>query len=205
MRALLAVAVLAVSARVVACADRNVTSPSAPSSPSASALAPASPVPAEPTRTHEPIGALPDDCEPGPDPVSVSDHVGEGIGGDPAWAIGFGGPEATLSFNLDDPYHDHGWLRKVLWLLRRTAADPVTVTGTRLDDASRLWFDYGDPGTQETTLVLDPAAPDGQQGDWFEYRGYFVVPAAGCYHLTAAWPGSGLELDFRAGLDPSQS
>jgi hypothetical protein len=202
MRAVLAVAVLAVSPFVVACAEGDNASPSAPPSPSASSSVPTSPVPAEPSRTHEPIGALPDDCAPGPDPVTVSDHVGEGIGGDPAWAIGFG-PAATLTFNPDDPNEHHGWLRKVLWLLRRTTAHTVTVTGTLVDDGSPLWFDYGDPGAQETTLVLDPAAPDGQQGDWYEYRGYFVVPSAGCYRLDAAWPGGGWELDFRAGLDPT--
>jgi hypothetical protein len=202
MRRLAAVAVLALGPLLVACADRAVVAPSAPSSDSPVSPVPAASTATEPSPTHEPIGRLPDDCEPGPDPITVSDHVGNGIGGEPAWAIGFG-PSATLSFALDDPYEDHGWLRKVLWLLRRSAADPVTVTGVRVDDGSPLWFDYRDPGAQETPLVLDPAAPDGQEGDWYEYHGYLVVPSAGCYRLHATWPGGEWELDFRAGLDPT--
>lgn len=198
----LVVAVLALAPLVVGCADRAVVSPSRPPSGSPSSPVPAAPTPTELPPTREPIGLLPDDCKPGPDPVPVSDHVGDGIGGHPAWAIGFG-PAATLGARPDDQFEDHGWLRKVLWLLERRAADPVTVTGIRVDDGSPLWFDYGDSGLQETVIVLDPAAPDGQQGDWYEYRGYFVLPSAGCYRLKAAWPGSGWELDFSAGLDPT--
>lgn len=198
MRRLLAVVVL-VAGPVGACAEPAIVSPSP--LPATIAPLPTSPA-ASPTR--EPIGRLPDGCEPGPDPVPVSDHVGNGIGGEPAWAIGFG-PDATLGFNPDDPHQDHGWVRKVLWLLRRTSADPVTVTGWRVDDGSPLWFAYPGPGGQETSLVLDPASPDGQHGDWYEYRGYFVAPSAGCYRLAAAWPGGGWEIDSSAGLDPAQS
>lgn len=191
---------LAVAPLVVGCADGVVAPPSATRS-----ISPTSPVPApsiviEPSPTHEPIGIIPDDCEAGPEPAPVSDHVADGIGGDPVWAIGFG-PAATLSLSPSDRYDDHGWLRKVLWLLRRSATDPVTVTGLRVDDRSPLLFEYQRPGPQETVLVLDPDAPHGQHGDWYEYRGYFVVPSAGCYELTAAWPGGGWELRFRAGLD----
>jgi len=201
MWGLLALVVLAVAPFVVACADGVVASPSGPQSPSPSSLTPAPTIPVGPSPTHEPIGFLPDDCEPGPEPAPVSDHVADAIGGDPVWAIGFGGPAATLSFSPGDPYKDHGWLRKVLWLLRRSAIDPVTVTGSRVDDGSPLWFDYQQSGPQETVLVLDPAAPHGQHGDWFEYRGYFVAPSAGCYRLTASWPSGGWDLRFRVGLD----
>jgi hypothetical protein len=197
----LAIAVLAVAPFVVACADGVVASPSAHQSSSPPAPASGPSILIEPSPTHKPMGFLPDDCELGPEPAPVSDHVADAIGGDPVWAIGFGGPAATLTFRPDDPYDEHGWLRKVLWLLRRSAADPVTVSGHRLDDGSPLWFDYRQPGPQETALLLDPGAPHGQHGDWYEYRGYFVVPSAGCYGLTAAWPGGGWDLRFRAGLD----
>ena len=205
MSGLLVAAVIALAPLVVACADGVVASPSAAGSPSLSTAVPVSPIPISPSPTHEPIGFLPDDCEPGPEPTLVSDHVADGIGGDPAWAIGFGGPAATLSFSPGDPYEDHGWLRKVLWLLRRSSADPVSVTGIRVGDGSPLWFDYRRAGQQETVLVLDPDAPDGQHGDWYEYRGYLVAPSAGCYRLTASWPRGGWELRFRAGLDQSLS
>jgi hypothetical protein len=200
MRRVTAIAAWAVFPLVVGCADGAIVSPNALDSRSPSSTVPTSiEASASVPSTHEPIGRLPDDCEPGPDPRPVSDHVGGAIGGDPAWAIGFG-PNATLGFSPDDPYGDRGWLRKVLWLLRRSAAEPITITGVRLDDKSPLWFDYQDPGAPEATLVLDPATPDGQERDWYEYRGYFVVPSAGCYRLTAAWPGGGWTLDFRAGL-----
>jgi hypothetical protein len=194
MRRLVAAAFLSLGPLLIACADQRLPSPVV--TPSARL----SPAVSEPTATPEPIGAMPADCEPGPDPTPVSDHVGEGIGADPAWAIGFG-PTATLTVNRDDPYADHGWLRKVLWLVRRSVQDPVTITGLRVDDGSPLWFDYGAAGDQATSVVLDPAAPDGEYGDWYEYRGYFVLPSAGCYRLMAAWPGGGWEIDFRAGLD----
>jgi hypothetical protein len=197
----LAFAMLAAAPFVVACADNGVGSPSAPQRLSPSSLAPAPFIEFKPSPIHEPIGFLPDDCEPGPEPAPVSDHVADAIGGNPVWAIGFGGPAATLSFSPGDPYEDHGWLRKVLWLLRRSAADPVTVTGYQVDDGTPLWFDYEQPGPQETVLLLDPDASHGRHGDWYEYRGYFVLPSAGCFGLTAAWPGGGWELRFRAGLD----
>ena len=197
MRRLLAVVVL-VAGPVGACAEPAVVSPGPPA---VSIASPSSPPAA--SATHEPIGRLPDDCEPGPDPVPVSDHVGHGIGGDPAWAIGFGA-DGTLGFNPDDPYRGRGWLRKVLWLVGDTAADQVTVTGHRTDDEASLWFAYPGPDAQVTSLVLDPSTPDGEHGDWFEYRGYFVVPAAGCYRLEAVWPGGGWEVDMSAGLEPTQ-
>ena len=201
MKGLVAVAVLAVVPFAIACADADVAPASASPSAGPSALMSAPPTPTRSGEAHEPIGLLPDDCEPGPQPVLVSDHVAAGIGGDPVWAIGFGGAAATLSFSPDDPYRDHGWLRKVLWLLDRSASDPVTVTGVRVADGLQLWFQYRQGGSQEPVLLLDPAAPDGEHGDWYEYRGYFVAPTAGCYRLRAAWPGGGWELPFRAGLD----
>jgi hypothetical protein len=198
-RILLIAAVLIVAGVVAACAEPAIMSPDPPVSSAAPTVLPSSVSP-----THQPIGRLPVDCEPGPDPVLVSDHVGHGIGGDRAWAIGFGA-KGTLGMSHEDPYQGHGWLRKVLWLVQRATTVPITVTGERVDDGSRLWFAYPDPARQATSLVLDPAAPDGQHGDWYEYRGYFVTPAAGCYRLSAAWPGGGWDVDFRAGLDPSQS
>lgn len=197
-RILLIAAVLVVTGMVAGCAEPPIMSPDPPLSSAAPTVLPSSVSP-----THQPIGPLPVDCEAGPDPVLVSDHVGHGIGGDPAWAIGFG-PKGTLGMSHEDPYEGHGWLRKVLWLVRRSTTVPITVMGQRVDDGSQLWFAYPDPARQATSLVLDPAAPDGQHGDWYEYRGYFVTPAAGCYRLSAAWPGGGWEVDFRVGLDPSQ-
>ena len=112
-----------------------------------------------------------------------------------------GNDDAVWAQDLFRQYYDVGWIRKVLWLLDRNAADPVTVTGARVADGAPLWFEYRPDGAQETVLLLDPAAPDGQHGDWYEYRGYFVAPAAGCYRLKTAWPGGGWEVPFRAGLD----
>lgn len=200
MRNLTAAVVLAVAPLVAACAG-PLTSPSGPKNPSPSPPTPAATIRVDPSRASEPIGPLPDDCEPGPKPAPVSDHVADAIGGEPVWAIGFGGPAATLSFGPGEQYEEHGWLRKVLWLLRRHATHPVTVTGVRVDDGSRLWFDYEPSAPPAAVLLLDPAAPHGQHGDWFEYRGYFVAPSAGCYRLAASWAGGGWELAFRAGLD----
>jgi hypothetical protein len=211
MRGLLAVWLLTVAPLLSACLDRGLVSPGPTSSPREPTAAPnpstasivsASPPMSAPTASHGPIGSLPDDCPPGPDPTPVSDHVGSGVGAEPAWAIGFG-PGATLQFTRDDPYDGHGWLRKVLWLLRSTAGEAVTITGIRVDDRAPLWFDYANDQPRRDVLVLDPAAPDGEHLDWYEYRGFFVVPSAACYHLTAAWPGGGWELDFSAGLDPT--
>ena len=102
---------LAVASFVVGCADRVVAPPSATRSISRSSPVPAPSIVTEPSPTHEPIGLMPGDCEPGPEPAPVSDHVADGIGGDPVWAIGFG-PAATLSFSPGDRFDDHGWLRR---------------------------------------------------------------------------------------------
>lgn len=199
MRRIALIAVVLVVAGVVgACAEPAIMSPDPVVTPPAPTAVLSSTSP-----THEPIAPLPVDCAPGPDPVLVSDHVGHGVGGDPAWAIGFG-DDGSLGFSRDDPYHGHGWLRKVLWLVRSTTTVPITVSGQRIDDESPLWFAYPGPDGQAVSLVLDPAAPDGRHGDWYEYRGYLVTPAAGCYQLSAAWPGGGWELVFSAGLDPTQ-
>ncbi len=151
---------------------------------------------------ENPVGPVPTNCPHGPEPMVLSSHFGPGIGGYPAWAIGFGGPHATMPIyagNLEPSRY--GWPQKVLWVVKRSYPGLVRLRGANLADGVQLWFEIG--GRREVTVapVLkapEPAIPYQTEG-WAEFPSYLYIPRAGCYTLEAEWEGGFWRVNFAAG------
>jgi len=141
----------------------------------------------------------PGDCH-GPASRVLADYFGPGIGGSPVWAIGFGGPQATLLVDSQDQMTSLGRRRKVLWVIEPGHATPVTLHAASTSSGAPLWFEIN--GEQPSTPpLLDPAKPaiPIQHGDWREFPSYLLIPAAGCYSLSAEWQGGRWTVTFSAG------
>jgi hypothetical protein len=76
----------------------------------------------------------------------------------------------------------------------------VEVTGFNPSTGELLWFapEDEDPAT---SLVVDSEAPGvlPQGRGWKEFPSYLYFPRAGCYVLTAEWPGGAWRLGFGLG------
>src|SRR5437899_884817 len=131
------------------------TTPPQAVQPTATALSVASPTPF-PTLVPPPLGAVPQDCPPGPTPQQVFPDVGPALGHAPLWAIGFDGPHAVIHIPTSyDTYTQYGWTWKVIWRMQGGFTSSVTLHGKNGRDDTSLWFQIGqqDPSTSP---VLDP-------------------------------------------------
>jgi len=180
----------------------GAATPEPQDSPSAATPA-ATPVPT--VVTADEFDPPPSDCG-GPAPRQIDPAFAPAVGAPPAWAVGFVGPQATLSVTDGGTREDlelmrrtrYGWTRKVLWVLE--PGQPVTLRGGSLGDGAPLWFQFD--GERPTTApVLDPRFPEarGGRGNWREFPSYVYIPAAGCYFLEARWAGGSWRLTFAAG------
>jgi hypothetical protein len=134
----------------------------------------------------------------------LSSHFGPGIGGYPAWAVGFGGPVAWRSAGgiVGQQPTQYGWPEKVLWVVKRSYPGSVRLRGANLADGVPLWFEIG--GRREATVApvlkaLEPAIPYQTEG-WAEFPSYLYIPRAGCYTLEAEWEGGFWRVIFAAGF-----
>jgi len=146
--------------------------------------------------------------------------MGMAIGTAPVLVGGFAGPPATLpvgpaaSARLNfpgwtQPYTRYGWPALIDLILHTGISGPVALTGRDLQTGYPLWFGFVVPGVagapqQVTrTLQLNPAHPDvpagGETGEEEFWFGYAFLPGAGCYTLTASWPGGSWLLTVSAG------
>ncbi len=185
-------------------------------------------VPSGPTPTAVPgvsgvpaLGRAPRGCGDNPAaPLREADPPGLGnaVGVAPIWVGGFEGPYPTLRFKTEgDPapygwplhYTQYGWPVPIDLMLGPGAQGPVTLTGWNPEDLHPLWFGFvslpaPDPPAQITTSFtldpLHPSVPEGgassESGFWY---GYAFVPKAGCYALTATWPGGAWKVLISAG------
>ena len=155
-----------------------------------------------PTPTAPPLGAVPQDCPPGPRLQNIFTDIIPVVGGSPVWAAGFVGPHAILHVGngistQNNVYTQHGWYRKILWRVSTNSPSPVTLHGGSLHDGTPLWFQIGN---QDLTLspVLDPGNAGEQP--WTSFPSYIFIPQAGCYYLEAHWSSGSWRITFAAGL-----
>jgi hypothetical protein len=108
------------------------------------------------------------------------------------------------------PYTQYGWPAPIGLILQSDFIGPaVTLSGYDLRTGHPLWFGFvvaGNWGAPEKILpayVLDltnPPVPAGGATDrerfWY---GYIFLPGAGCYSITASWPGGGWQATVSAG------
>jgi len=159
--------------------------------------------PTTPTSTPPPLGAVPQDCPPGPTPQPISPYIGPAIGSSPVWAVGFGGPHAVLHIpvSYDTYIPQYGWTWKLIWEVGPNYTHRITLRGGDLRNSTSLWFQFsGDP---TTSPILDAQTPDHPESvignNWAEWGSYLYIPAAGCYYLEASWPGGHWRITFAAG------
>lgn len=91
---------------------------------------------------------------------------------------------------------DSGYVQKVLWKMRRSLRQVVTLHGQNLRTHLPIRFRFAaqGPGTQPVGSVayLDPRYPNAMSPSprdraWFGYSSEILLPSLGCYVLRATW------------------
>lgn len=120
------------------------------------------------------------------------------------------GPEAAAkAYSWRAPYTQYGWPAPIGLVLDSDFTGPVTLTGYDPRTGYPLWFgfivagNWGAPEKITPAYVLDPANPPVPAGgatstEQFWY-GYIFLPGAGCYIISASWPGGGWQALVSAG------
>jgi hypothetical protein len=120
------------------------------------------------------------------------------------------GPPATLHFGdwglsgLGDYYRmqlvrrdgrsQELWAQKIAWVLPQAIDQTVTVTAQNLTTHAVMWFTYDVSGHTER-----PAKSILIRAGLRFLPSAAYITAAGCYRLTARWPGGGWDAVFGAG------
>jgi hypothetical protein len=172
--------------------------------------------------THEPpLGPAPTSCgEELPALTPGGPPFGRwAIGREPVLLGGFIGPYATMplgraastiAYGWTAPYTPYGWPAPIgLMVQAGLPSGPVTLSGWDQLTGHPLWFgfvvagDWGAPQHVVPTFVLDPTHPSIPAGGWASpetfWYGYVFLPGAGCYTLTASWPGGNWRVTVSAG------
>ncbi len=162
-----------------------------------------SPAPATPTPTPPPLGPVPQNCPPGSILHPPLNGFGPVLGGGKVWFDGIDGPHAVIHFTGEEGTFPYGWTRKLVWEVGPPPVGLVTIRGESLRTHQPLWFQLNDQDPIVTSLVLDPQHSNHPVSvvdlNWAEWGSYLFVPAAGCYTLSASWPGGQWRIFFAAG------
>lgn len=158
-----------------------------------------------PSQAAPHLGAVPTNCPAGPRPTSPDPQqfTNTGIGSSPVWAMGFGGQHATihLAASGGTTYTSTGWQWKILWAVKASFPQTITLQGKALQGNTPLLFQIGENNIIPMP-ILDPRHPGtitGQDAGWSAFPSYLYIPAAGCYVLEAHWQGGGWMIPFAAG------
>jgi hypothetical protein len=125
-----------------------------------------------------------------------------GVGGVRAIS-GWSGRRAKLSVG----WRDSRPVQKVLWQMRRSLRQVVTLRGWNLRTRMPIRFRFADqrPGTQPVGNVahLDPRYPNAMSSSprdraWLGYSSEILLPSLGCYVLHATWNTGGWAVTFIA-------
>ena len=164
------------------------------------------PTPTLPQGTPTALGPAPASCSPAaPAPRTLPATFSRAIGASPLWVAWFDGPHATRHIEGLGGNRRYGWEIAVIFAIEPDFTQTVVVRGMRLDDGSPLWFGQAAPSV---AVVLDPWQPGltsddnrsmGLSDDWAAWYAILSIPAAGCYALTATWPGGSWRVTFAAG------
>lgn len=166
------------------------------------------------------LGPLPQTC-----PLSsirapkTLTEFGPMVGAGSAWAgaiRSYKQVPLALVWSPNDALEEHnqyGWGHKLLWVVATHVQGAVTIHGMNLQTGIPLYPDaeYAEASSTPTALILNPSDPtvvsqDANRDDqWTQFPGGLTVPGAGCYELSAIWPGGGWHLTFAAGVVPSSS
>jgi len=140
------------------------------------------------------------------------------VGHAPVVLSGFVGSYPTLRLGLaaaanaydwHAPYTRYGWPAPIGLVLQSGFTGPVTLSGYDPRTGNPLWFgfivagNWGAPERILPTYLLDPAKPPVPAGGATDtevfWYGYIFLPGAGCYTISASWPGGGWQVTVSAG------
>lgn len=167
------------------------------------------------------LGPVPLNCH-GSTPTAIGRFFGTrygngvGVGAYPVWAAGLHGsyaaygPHAVLEWGTDPRdlaaryKPPHGFWHKMMWVMDPRFKGRVTLHGGGVYGGPPMWFELAGPFEEvTTTLVLDPrhltVVPFGYEHPWPQFPGGLSMPRAGCYYITAQWPGGRWRITFAAG------
>lgn len=142
-----------------------------------------------PTATHAAA-----DCAGVPTPQPVTRGMANTIGHYPFEMGGFAGEIATLEAGGTPT--PHGYYGKVVAQVDPGFPGTVTLTGKSLDTGAPLWFLNFTSDTPATSQTFQDLGPNGG------YAGYILLPASGCYSLTATWDGGSWTVPFYGNVVP---
>ena len=167
------------------------------------------------------LGPLPQTCSPSSIrmPKTISPEFAPAVGAGSAWGVGiisYKQVPLALVWAPGDAITTHtqyGWAHKLLWVVATHVQGAVTIHGINLQTGTPVYPDaeYAETSSTPTALILNPSDPtvisqDANRDDqWTQFPGGLTVPGAGCYELSATWPGGSWHLTFAAGLVPSSS
>lgn len=136
------------------------------------------------------VGALPATCPNQSAPASLGANLPAVIGQRPLWLTA-DGPRASYRVDLS------GDGVPLSFYVSNTFTHAVTLQGRNIATGSPIGF-VASPNPPATVLSLNNsyARAAGPYTEW-PARAYF--PTAGCYELTATWPGGSWTLDVAAG------
>jgi hypothetical protein len=155
------------------------------------------------------------DLLPGPPPESkdcpARPTIGHShqVGRPPILATGFSGPLATLHLyptpvSVPAFPNTFGWTASILFEAPQDYAYPITLNGADIHTGSSLLFQLDSTQDPLAFVTLDPSQPPLNQGNAsavqkVSWSVTIYFPAAGCYFLTAWWPGGHWNINFAAG------
>jgi len=129
----------------------------------------------------------------------------------PGWGwVGTGGVRAISTWSgrhatLNVAGLNSGFVQKVLWQMRRSLRQVVTLRGRNLRTGMPIRFRFADqgPGTQPVGALthLDPRYPNAMSSSprdraWLGYSSEILLPSLGCYALHATWKTGGWTVTF---------
>jgi hypothetical protein len=140
------------------------------------------------------------------------------IGKAPVWLVGFTTSNATARLGSSAgsswgawsaPYTGYGWPAPMIIVTQQRFTQPVTLYGFNLLTYEPVSFglvlagQWGEPQDVASGYLLNPqrsdipAGGEDQAGDF--WYGYMFFPQAGCYQITATWPGGSWSFVVSAG------
>lgn len=136
------------------------------------------------------VGAMPATCANQPAVAPLASGLPEVFGQFPLWLTA-AGPRASYRLDLS------GDGVPATFFVSNSLTSQVTIRGKSLANGSPVGF-VASPNPAATVLVLNNhySRSGGQYTPW-QARAFF--PAAGCYAVTATWPGGSWTFDVAAG------
>lgn len=175
---------------------------------------PTGPTPTPHPATNPAAGSYPASCPSGVTKMTSATPFTGTLGAGPVWfgsfQSGAGHPASVTLTQLQSSANHYGLPIQVALFIRSDTQGPVTLSGVDLAGGRSLWFSFvaigngrdTTPGAQApaTAFAFTPQRPGPSVPTfWYASYGSLFLPGAGCYAVSARWPGGGWRVTFIAG------